>query len=172
MKSDLVTHRDSLEIDRLVYSCNCAVQFLTNCFPFLFSPFLFFLPSLSVLFLSSFPLSLNLALFPFQSSPVSYTEPTLSMVLRMFYSIQNINLSSRTIITLSSRAAALFYFKHGLFAFHLSVFTPFSFSSFPSVDPSLKCSLSLFSALSLSLPHTIISLSFICLLFLTHTHTL
>lgn len=106
-------------------NCSRVVKFLTCCLPFLtFSILSYcFAFSFSQFFhFSSFPLYLNHPLFFLRLPLLTFTEPALSMVLRTFYSIQNINLSSRTIITLSSRAAALFYWKQGLFAFHLSVF--------------------------------------------------
>lgn len=77
----------------------------------LFCPF-FFIPS----FLSYFsPLfSISLPVFSFNTE----------RGLRTFYGIQNINLSSRSVITLSSRAAALFL--HGGVFFFSSIYFHFT----------------------------------------------
>lgn len=101
-------------------------------------PFILFIcrPLPQLLFpplLSSFP---SLLCLP---SPPCFTQPTL----RTFYSVQNINLSSRGVITLSSRAAAalfkccLFFFSS--ICFHFTslpqyLLPPFLFSPLVSIS--------------------------------------
>lgn len=113
----------SVFVTRLLYKIKQCLLFFSSVVPSLSSSFL----------LSSFP---SLLCLP---SPPCFTQPTL----RTFYSVQNINLSSRGVITLSSRAAAalfkccLFFFSS--ICFHFTslpqyLLPPFLFSPLVSIS--------------------------------------
>lgn len=113
----------SVFVTRLLYKIKQCLLFFSSVVPSLSSSFL----------LSSFP---SLLCLP---SPPCFMQPTL----RTFYSVQNINLSSRGVITLSSRAAAalfkccLFFFSS--ICFHFTslpqyLLPPFLFSPLVSIS--------------------------------------